>query len=158
MIIYTTLEQRLQNQHEIIDEVLKKISKERVMAKPAPDKWSIHDNITHLAKYQVLFLERIQAIQEVDDLYLAPYIPEEDPLFAEWNSWETSELINRMKGDRESIATFILQLSTSQLARTAQHAKFGALTVPELVEFFLLHEAHHIFTMYKLAHNAQLPL
>ena len=30
------------------------------------------------------------------------------------------------------------------------HPKYGALTLVEWTEFFLLHEAHHLFTLFKL--------
>jgi hypothetical protein len=32
------------------------------------------------------------------------------------------------------------------LSRKGFHPSFGALTIPQWLEFFLLHEAHHLYT------------
>jgi hypothetical protein len=39
---------------------------------------------------------------------------------------------------------------------SAVHKKYGALTIMEWTEFFLLHEAHHIFTIFQLMHDTEL--
>ena len=45
-------------------------------------------------------------------------------------------------------------LEDDQLARTGRHPVLGKLTLSEWIEFFLLHEAHHIMTIFQLAHSA----
>ena len=36
-------------------------------------------------------------------------------------------------------------LTPEQLRRTGVHAKFGPMDVPRWLEFFLVHEAHHLY-------------
>jgi hypothetical protein len=45
----------------------------------------------------------------------------------------------------------ITNLNDGELLLTGTHPKFGVLTIPGWTEFFLLHEAHHLFTIFRLA-------
>jgi hypothetical protein len=38
-----------------------------------------------------------------------------------------------------------------QLALKGTHPKYGTLMITEWTEFFLLHEAHHLFTLFRLS-------
>jgi hypothetical protein len=65
-------------------------------------------------------------------------------------------LIKQLDNDRKIIYELITGLSDSQLNRTGVHKKFGPLNIIEWIEFFLLHEAHHLFTIFQLAHDVEL--
>ncbi len=44
----------------------------------------------------------------------------------------------------------IFSLKDDELRRIGIHLAFGEMTVVMWVNFFLLHEAHHLFTIFKL--------
>ena len=50
----------------------------------------------------------------------------------------------------------ITNLTPAELLKTGVHKKYGVLTITEWTEFFLLHEAHHIFTIFQLRHDIEL--
>jgi len=50
-----------------------------------------------------------------------------------------------------SPASLITNLNDEELLLTGSHPKFGVMTIPGWTEFFLLHEAHHLFTIFRLA-------
>ncbi|MDQ6903082.1 MAG: DinB family protein [Bacteroidota bacterium] len=62
MEFYKSLRHRLEDQHLALPEKIKNISPERMLSRPAENKWNIHENIAHLAKYQITFADRLQFI------------------------------------------------------------------------------------------------
>jgi hypothetical protein len=41
-------------------------------------------------------------------------------------------------------------MDETSLQRIGRHARYGRLTVVQWVEFFLLHEAHHLYTIFMI--------
>jgi hypothetical protein len=50
----------------------------------------------------------------------------------------------------------VLNLSRTDLERIGIHKKFGNLNIIQWLEFFVLHEAHHIYTIFQLANDIDL--
>lgn len=117
---------------------------------PIPDKWSVKENIAHLTCYQPTFLSRIKGILNENSPSFESYIPENDPEFPKFFLLSVEELITHQKEKRAEIVNLISNLSDEQLKRTGTHLKFGKMNIIEWTEFFLLHEAHHIYTIFKL--------
>ena len=151
MEIYDSLHDRLKTQQETIRALVEDLSAKKIQERIIPDKWSIHENIAHLAKYQVVFGDRMRLILDTKEPAFSRYRAEDDPDFGEWCQWPTEQLLSRIEKDRQFLFTFITQLGSSQLARTGTHQKFGRLSLVQWVEFFLLHEAHHCYTIFQLA-------
>jgi len=86
----------------------------------------------------------------------ARYIADEDPEFENYRIVDITALLNKLHGDRETIFNLVTTLNDTQLNRVGIHKKFGPLTLVQWTEFFLLHEAHHIFTIFQLAHDVEL--
>jgi DinB superfamily len=61
------------------------------------------------------------------------------------------ELLNDFREDRHNLNKYLESLSTEQLQRTGRHPVYGLINVEGWTEFFLLHEAHHFWTIAKLA-------
>ncbi len=154
--IYSSLHDRLKNQHLCLQEIVSGTSTERKRLHPAPGKWSIHDILTHLAKYQPVYLDRMKKILTETIPEFGPYLAENDSEFEEWRARKGGELLETLKRDREIIFNFITNLTTEQLSRKGRHKKFGELTIVQWTEFFVLHEAYHIFTVFKLANDVEL--
>jgi hypothetical protein len=154
MKIYESLSSRLKSQHESIPVIISG-AVDKIHLIPQPGKWSIHDNIAHLAKYQPVFLERMNVILKTNEPVFERYTAEEDPQFEEWRRRKTNQLISEMNNDRDIINKLIFGLSEIELNRIGIHKKYGRLNILQWCEFFLLHEAHHIFTIFQLTNNTE---
>jgi hypothetical protein len=154
-MIYSSLTERLKNQHKTIASIIMKLNNERIQTRPARGKWNIHENIAHLAKYQPVFIDRIRRILAIDEPLIEAYKAEDDPEFEFYRAFTTYELLKKISSDREKIYNLIHHLPVDKLDRIGIHPKFGKLTVSEWTEFFLLHEAHHLYTIFQLAHVAK---
>ena len=156
MNISPTILFRLTYQHEAINGIIASKTKERLHHFPAPGKWSIHDNIVHLAKYQPIFIERVHKILKENTPEFGRYRAEDDVEFETWRAWDTVKLLERIKQDRGKIVDLATSLDENQVMRIGIHKKFGELSFEMWLEFFLLHEAHHIYTMFQLANDVEI--
>ncbi|MBA3680227.1 MAG: DinB family protein [Bacteroidetes bacterium] len=155
-MLYLSLQNRLKEQHLAIEEVIRNTEASRLSLVPSPGKWSAKDNIVHLAKYQPVFIERINTILKTDLPSFERYLAENDPEFERWRVMDIKDLLERMKADRQLLFNLIISLSDKDLQRVGKHPKFGMLTITQWTEFFVLHEAHHIFTIFQLTNDIQL--
>ncbi|HTA84190.1 MAG TPA: DinB family protein [Bacteroidia bacterium] len=153
MSLSRSIHQRLLHQHEAMHAIISGISKERMTYRPAPEKWNIHDNIVHLAKYQPVFIERLNTMLQENSPEFGRYRAEDDVEFETWRSWTTDKLFVKLQHHRQSIIEIVSPLDKDQLNRIGIHKKFGHLTIEKWLEFFLLHEAHHMFTIFQLAND-----
>lgn len=156
MLPYRSLTDRLRTQHEALEVIIENIPAEKLVKNQQPGKWSIKDNIAHLAKYQPVFIDRIHRINKGDTPSFESYHAETDTEFPAWQTWDLQTLLERLYEDRKLIISLVDSLSCTQLSCSGTHARFGVLTMMEWTEFFLLHEAHHLFTIFKLAHETDL--
>jgi hypothetical protein len=123
---------------------------EELKVRNAPDKWSVFENIAHLVVYQLTFRQRIHNILEGNSPLLERYVAENDPLFAEYLGQSLQQLLQNLHKNRTLIYERLCVLDTHQLAFCGSHPVYGNLTLVQWCEFFLLHEAHHLFTIFKL--------
>ena len=151
-MIYPSLAERLKNQHTTIQPIIAGLGDEKLNHHPEPGKWSIHDNIVHLATYQPVYFGRMKQILSEDSPLFGRYKADDEEDFLAWQGKPLNEVLAKIEAEREEIIQFILGLNDEQLNRRGVHAKYGNLTILEWTEFFLLHEAHHLFTIFQLAH------
>ena len=151
MEIYTSIKDRLNSQHLAIKELIRNLDEEIINKRPETGKWSIQENLVHIVSYHQVFLQRMEKIIKNDNPYFDRYRSDGDANFNELQKLNTGELIINLEGERKKVTDFLFKLSKSELQKPGTHQKFGVMNVVEWIEFFLLHEAHHIYTIFKLS-------
>jgi hypothetical protein len=150
-MLYTSLTCRIKTQYLAVSEIIKNIDEQHLNHQPEPGKWSIKDNIAHLVIYQTVFIGRMHQILKGNTPIFHAYRADDEADFIDARKWSLSDLITKLNGNRRQILELITNLPDDQLLLKGTHPKYGTLTIVEWTEFFLLHEAHHLFTMFKLA-------
>jgi len=115
-----------------------------------PGKWSVFENLAHLVTYQLVFLERIARIQQEQQPQFGRYVADNDPAFAPTVEQSLPTLLGRLVHDREQIIQILENMGAKDMVRTGIHPKYGNMDIPQWTEFFLLHESHHLFTIFML--------
>jgi uncharacterized damage-inducible protein DinB len=151
MQLQSSITTRLEYQHKSLLDLIEGLSDEQVRRQVILGKWSIFENIVHLATYQKTFMSRFEEILKNDQPSFDRYTAETDPLFYDNCMKSTREIIQEMMSERKILATVLLALKADQFKRTGHHPLFGTMTLIQWIQFFLLHEAHHLFTIFKLA-------
>lgn len=146
---------RLNAQPDALDHLLGGLSETQLRHRPQPEKWAIFENLAHLFRYQEIFRERLERLLVEESPTFPRYVADEDAGFADWCGKPLKRFLADGQTDRERLNAWIAQLPPEQLARTARHPAYGLLSVEGWMEFFLLHEAHHLFTIFKLGAAVQ---
>ena len=149
-LLSNSLQFRLQYQHETIYELMAGLTLEQLKQRVNPDKWSAFENIVHLVAYNPTFLKRIDLILNEETPVFDPYKAENDPHFHTCLEKPLPVLMKDLQNERLMIFNTITHLNPEQLGRTGMHKKYGQFNLIQWTEFFLLHEAHHLFTTFQL--------
>ncbi len=151
MEIYPSITDRLNSQHLVIKELIKNLDKEIINRKSETGKWSIQENLVHIVSYHQVLLIRLDKIIKSDNPYFDRYTFEGDAHFDKMKKLDPVELLNHLEEERKKVTDVIFKLDKNELQKPGTHQKFGVMNVVEWIEFFLLHEAHHIYTIFKLS-------
>ena len=150
MPLSSSIVTRLEYQHKSLLELIDNLDDEYVRRQVIPGKWSIFENIVHLQTYQHAFMQRMKKIKEESNPSFPRYTAETDPLFHDNCLKTTREIIQDLISIRREIISCVHALKEEMLTRTGTHPVFGSMDIPHWLNFFLLHEAHHLFTIFKL--------
>lgn len=151
MQIPSSLSTRLQYQHKSLVDMIDGLSEEQVRRQVNPGKWSIFENIVHLQTYQHTFTKRVRQILEGNTPSFERYTAESDPLFLDNCHKTFREVMQDFIALRKEISGGILSLPETDHAKKGVHPAFGEMTLLQWINFFLLHEAHHLFAVFKMA-------
>ncbi len=151
MQMSSSISTRLQYQHKSLVEIIDGLTDEQVRRPIITGKWSIFENIVHLQTYQHVFISRVKQILEENNPAFARYTAEADPLFLDNCGKSIREIMQDLLSIRKEIASGMGSFNEADLARTGRHPVFGQMNLLQWLNFFLLHEAHHLFTIFKLA-------
>lgn len=119
----------------------------RIDRRPQSGKWSARENLAHIGRYHEIFLERLRRILTEPAPEFARYRAEQDPGWAEWASRPIEQVKARLATLRQELVDLIAGLRPPDYARTGIHSSFGEMTLGLWLEFFLVHEAHHLYVI-----------
>lgn len=142
--------QRLQSQHRSLEEMTGAVPDEKLRMEIIAGKWSALDNAAHLAVFQDIFKGRIERVLEEEEPLFPPYKWEEDALFAQYRQLPVKELIALYNDGRADFIRFVNTITPESFSRYGRHSVYGRFSVAELVEMMVLHESHHLFTIFKM--------
>ena len=142
---------RLQYQHKNLVDIIDGLTEEQVRYQVIPGKWSIFQQIVHLQTYQHTFIGRVREILKGHVPVFERYTAEADPKFHENCAKSFREVMQDIITTRKEIANEMLHFSESDFLKKGVHPLFGELTLQQWINFFLLHEGHHLFAILKLS-------
>lgn len=147
----SSISTRLQYQHKSLLDIIDGLSDDQVHQEVIPGKWSIFQHVAHLSCYQHVMIDRIKKILDGDAPVLEVYVAEEDPCFPEICNKTTVDVMRELLGTRKSMAAELNGFAEYDLAKKGVHQTYGEMNLVQCLNFFLLHEAHHLFAIFKLA-------
>lgn len=138
---------RLKTQLASVDILFAGASPERIDRRSASGKWSARENLAHIGRYHEIFLERLGRILTETSPQFARYRAEDDPGWPEWASRPPEAVRSQLTTLRAKLLDRIAGLQASDYARVGIHSAFGEMTLCLWLEFFLVHEAHHLYVI-----------
>jgi len=129
------------------------VATDTLSAHVVPGKWSAHEQLAHLARYHQMFLQRIERILAEQAPEFSRYRAEDDPEWPAWSGLPTQHVLARLSSMRAKLMARLRSLSEEDFERTGVHPRFGAMSLSLWLEFFLVHEAHHLLAVLQLVRS-----
>jgi uncharacterized damage-inducible protein DinB len=142
---------RLQFQHESLPDLISGLTDAQLRMQVVAGKWSIFETIVHLQTYQHTFVNRLQRMIKEDGPVFTAYVAEADPLFHDSCTGPTAHVLQDLFATRVKIFSLVNAFDKAEFARTGLHPAYGNMDVLKWINFFLLHEAHHLLAIFKLS-------
>jgi DinB family protein len=146
---------RLATQLDSLPALLEGHPPEALQRRTRSGKWSVHENLAHMARHHAVVLDRVRKVLANDRPMLPRYAAEEDPEWPAWAALSTGEVLTRLRTLRTELMALVTGLPDEALARTAIHPSLGEMGLSLWIEFFLLHEAHHLYLVMKRARGGE---
>jgi len=151
MQLSSAISTRLHYQHKVLVEVLDGLSDEQIRRQFIPGKWSIFENVVHLQTFQHKFISRVKQILKNEEPVFERYTAEGDPLFLDNCHKSTREVMQDLLTTRKEMTAEIVSFKETDFDKRGTHIIYGKMNLHQWLNFFLLHEAHHLFTIFKMA-------
>ena len=94
---------RLKTQLDCLPTLLAAIDEHSLERRRLPGKWSARENLAHLARYQNVFLSRLDRIRTEDCPTLPAYRAENDPEWALWVNRPAGEILDNLRTHRAEL-------------------------------------------------------
>src|SRR6516162_3750795 len=120
------------------------MTREQVLARPVPGKWSTQECVGHLADTEIFFTDRIVRTIALDRPLL---MSADEKLYIErldYQSFDLEEQLALFTALRRHAARILRAQPTEEWQRTAVHSQSGLLTLRQLVLQAVRHLRHHL--------------
>ncbi len=120
------------------------MTKEQVLARPVPGKWSTVECVGHLADTEIFFTDRIVRTVAMDRPLL---MSADEKLYIERLDYQTFDLEEQLAlftALRRHAARILRAQPPEAWSRTAVHSQSGLLTLRQLVLQAVRHLRHHL--------------
>ena len=145
--------QKLEHQYSYLISLISELDDNFLKQHFQPGKWSIYEHIAHLGRYHEIFESRINKIIAEGETKFSRYKAEEDKEFIKWCKTAFTDIIKLTTQKREEIIHKLLELDKHEYQKIGYHPKFGRLSLMNWIDFFLLHESHHIYAIFRIIYS-----
>jgi uncharacterized damage-inducible protein DinB len=128
----------------VLRHALTGMTREQLLARPIPGKWSTQEVVCHIADYEPIYADRMKRVIALE----APELFKGDPgLFAArlaYDHREVEEELALIEIIRKQMARILRTLKSEDFQRQGGHSRDGALTLEVLLQRITAHIPHHV--------------
>ena len=117
--------------------------------RPDEKNWAPKEVVCHLRDTEEFFMLRFQTLAAADDPLLVPADPErwaEDRQYIRCDAGEAGRAFRRR---REECLAHLRGLSDAQWVRAGLHPTYGRMTVEDIVNLMVWHDANHLDQLHR---------
>jgi hypothetical protein len=135
--------------HDLLTDALKGFPKEMWQYKPAPDRWSIHEIIIHLADSEANSFVRARVFLAEPGNTIYAYDQDKWARFMQYHTLSTDTALDLFRALRKSTYELIKSQPDSVWERTIVHPEAGIMTMDRWLDIYEYHTRGHIEQMRK---------
>jgi hypothetical protein len=124
---------------------VKGMTRELLVARPIPGKWSTLEVVCHLADFEAVFADRMKRIVALGERPLL--VAADDKLFSRglmYHDRDADEELALVDATRGQMARILRRLTPEQLQRSGVHTAAGLVTLEQVVRTAIDHFRHHL--------------
>jgi len=125
---------------QLLETMLGGVSRDVLCWKPAAERWSISEVLSHLADCEDCLTERVRRFVLED----TPSLKEYEPPAEGFSAGTPQEHLSRFGFTRRELVQFLRTLPPEAGARTAQHSKLGQVTLEQMLNEWASHDLGHV--------------
>ena len=120
------------------------MTREQLVARPIPGKWSTLEVVAHLADYEPIIADRVKRTLAFPKPLHFGIDP--DPMAAAlaYHDRDLEEELQLIEATRKSLVRILRTLDDSVLARPCVHTERGLITLEQILVLAGYHIAHHL--------------
>lgn len=134
----------LETTPQLLDFQLRRIGKDHWDHRLSPDRFSVREVVAHLADWEPLLRNRIQAAVETPSVTLEVWDEGERALWGNYATSHPEEELRKLIAERAVTVDYVRSLDRERLQRTAAHPERGVLSASELAHMIPCHDLYHI--------------
>lgn len=135
---------KYKNNYNEIFEVLEKLTRDRINYKPAENKWSVHEIITHLADTEVQSHVRFRTILANKNPYMVYHDEMDWSVILDYSKINFEESLEVIRLMRRVNYNLLSRLKPEDFNKKGVHSTRGELSLEELVNSYIDHVNTHL--------------
>ena len=140
-----TLIEALARAPSIIVPLVRDVRPSILRRRPAPGRWSAHEQACHLAHVHRLFFERLDLMLREPAPVIRPYDPGAQEPDDHLSKMDLDESLERYVADRERLVARLRQLGPADWTRSARHPEYRDYSVFIMFRHLALHDFLHAY-------------
>jgi hypothetical protein len=120
------------------------MSRDQLLARPVPGRWSTLEAVCHLCDTEQLFADRLKRTLAMDRPLLLGADPEHYPRAVRYHDRDAEEELALVALTRRQVARILRRVPGEAWLRTAVHSEGGLVTLRQLVLHATRHLTHHL--------------
>ena len=129
---------------QLLRKAVEGMTKDKLLARPVPDKWSTLEVICHLADFEIVFADRIKRVIAEDEPTMFGGNPDEFAARLAYHERDADEELLLIEQVRKQVARILRTLKPEDFQRRGIHSEAGPITLEVLVERITGHIPHHV--------------
>jgi hypothetical protein len=147
----TDQQMRLESQFRVLERLKGSVTEAAFTAHAFPGKWSALVQLAHLTRYHEVFLERLDAMIFAPGMPLSRYNADTDAAWRAWQSMTLKAVWEAFQERRVALEKRLETLQETDLETTGVHPLIVEVNVSDLLKMFLLHEGHHLYSIFQVS-------
>jgi len=136
---------RLEIFPHVLRALVASLAEEDARFKPAPEVWSIHEIVCHLAEEETLdFRSRVERTLHDAAQAWEPIDPEGWAREKGYVEWDLGETLAKFEQERAESVRWLRFLVNPDWSRAHEHPKLGTITAGSLLTAWCAHDALHL--------------
>jgi len=129
---------------EVLRQLVAGMSREQLLARPIPGKWSTLEVIGHLADFEIVGADRIKRVIAENEPTLFGGDQNQFAARLAYHQRDAEEELLLIETIRKQVARILFTLNPEDFQRRGVHSEVGPLTLGEFVQRSTRHIPHHV--------------